>query len=97
MAARKITKKPKSAPAEPPKKRFGGPSGKAGKHHHPAHIFRAPKEFRAVLDRAIEHNADGPNPGGYQGFSDWVRHHLALAAADELGMDPADVLALLRE
>lgn len=77
-------------------KRFGGPSGKPGKHRHPARPLRAPKAFFDLVDQAVEHNAESEAPGGYAGFSDWARHHLAIAAADELGIDPLEALQLLK-
>ncbi len=84
-----------SAPGPAPRKRRGGPSGKAGKHLHPLRRFHAPKALFDLIDKAIEHNADSKNNGGYSGWSDWARHHLAIAAADELGIDPIDALKLL--
>lgn len=76
-------------------KRFGGPSGKPGKHKHPARPLRAPVAFFELVDRAIEHNAESRAPGGYAGFSDWARHQLVIAAADELGIDPWEALKTL--
>lgn len=71
-------------------------AGKPGKHAHPVRRFHAPRLFFDLVDRAIEHNAERKHGnGGYSGFSDWARHHLAIAAADELGIDPLEALATL--
>lgn len=80
-----------AAPA--PRKRR---SGASGRNLQPQRQLRAPAAFWQLLDRAIQANADGPNIGGYSGWSDWARHHLAIAAADELGIDPGDALEVLR-
>lgn len=74
----------KAAPAHAPKV--------SGKNIQPQRLLRAPKAFFDLIDRAIGHNANSDNTGGYAGFSDWSRHHLAIAAADELGIDPLDAL-----
>lgn len=80
----------KAAPA--PRKRRSGPSGR---NLQPQRQLRAPPEFWALLDRAIAANADSKHTGGYSGWSDWARHHLAIAAADELGIDPMVALKVL--
>lgn len=77
---------------KPTKRKGGGPSGK---NLQPQRQLRAPAAFWALLDRAIAANAEGRAPGGYSGWSDWARHHLAIAAADELDMDPTEALRLL--
>lgn len=76
----------------PAKKRHSGPSGKS---KLPVRRCHAPKAFWELVDRAIEHNRESKNDGGYANYSDWSRHHLAIAAADELGIDPMEALALL--
>lgn len=82
------------AAAPAPKKR---PSGKPGRHAHPMRRFHAPQAALDLIDQAIEHNAQRKRGnGGYSGFSDWARHHLVLAAADELGIDPLDALTTLK-
>ncbi len=75
-----------AAQAAPDPRRRGG---KAGKNLQPSRLLRAPAELWALLDRAVEH-AD------CDGFSDWARHVLALAAADELGIDPLEALRSVR-
>lgn len=83
----------KVAPEAPePRKRFSGPSGKPGVHRQAQRLLRAPQSVFDLLDRAIEHNAESKDTGGYSGFSDWARHILVIAAADELGIDPLDAL-----
>lgn len=97
---KRITGAAQAAPVlAEPKKRLGGPSGKPGKHRHPRlPPIHAPEPLRKLIDRAIDHNATRRHgSGGYAGFSDWARHHLAIAAADELGIDPMDALKLLRD
>lgn len=87
------------APAIPePKKRRGGPSGAAGTHRHRSRPLRASDSFFDLVDRAVEHNAESEKSnGGYSGFSDWARHQLVIAAADELGIDPLDALMLVKD
>lgn len=68
---------------------------RSGKNRQPGRILRANTATFALLDRAIAHNAEGPTPGGYAGFSDWARHQLVIAAADELGIDPLEALGSL--
>lgn len=96
--AKRITGAAKAAlaPAAPePKKRRGGPSGAPGAHRYNARPLRSPEAFFELCDRAVEHDAESESPGGYGGFSGWARHHLALAAAEELGIDPLEALKAL--
>lgn len=88
MARAKQTAKPVPAP----RKRLGGPSGKPGVHRQAQRLLRAPQAVFDLLDKAIEHNAESDDTGGYSGFSDWARHVLVIAAADELGIDPLEAL-----
>lgn len=83
--------KPAALPSEP-RKRFSGPSGKPGVHRQAQRLLRAPQVVFDLLDQAIEHNAESEATGGYSGFSDWARHVLVIAAADELGIDPLEAL-----
>lgn len=79
-----------------PRKRLSGPSGKPGVHRQSQRLLRAPEAVFALVDRAIAHNAESEQTGGYSGFSEWARHVLVIAAADELGIDPLDALALVK-
>jgi len=80
------------APKSPKQKPRKSRSGKSGRNLQPQRQLRAPAAFWALLDRAIAANAADPDVGGYAGWSGWARHHLAIAAADELGIDPLDAL-----
>lgn len=98
MTAPDAIKRAAAKPTSPePKKRRGGPSGAPGTHRHKARPLRAPDAFFELVDRAVEHNENSKAPGGYSGFSDWARHQLVIAAADELGIDPLDALMSIRD
>lgn len=92
-AARKKSAKVRARPAH---LRPGGSiGGKGGAHSMPQRQLRAPRALFDLIDRALAHNIDSDADGAYSGWTDWARHHLAIAAADELGLDPLDALALV--
>ena len=91
-----MTRAPRAAP-NPHVRPGGSVGGLGGKHLQSQRLLRAPKAFFDLVDRAIDHNAESKATGGYSGFSDWARHQLAIAAADELGIDPLDALKMIEE
>lgn len=70
-------------------------SGKSGKNKQPQRQLRAPDAFWRMVEAALRHNRGSPNDCAYSGWSDWARHHLAIAVADELELDPLEVLRSL--
>lgn len=71
-------------------------SGPSGLNTQPQRQLRASAEFWALVDRALATNAHSDSQAGYTGWSDWARHVLAIAAADELGVDPLEALRTTR-
>lgn len=78
---------PRSIGAGPePKKRASGPSGA---HRTPRRFLGLPAEAWDLVDRAT---AEQPVCEGDWGA--WVRGVLAMAVADELGLEPETTIAL---
>lgn len=58
---------------------------KSGRHEAPRRKLSAPQEAWDLWERARAHAADAS-------WAEWARHVLTVAAADELGIDPAEAL-----
>lgn len=64
------------------------PRPRSGMHVDPRVQFSVPRAALALWRRAAEHAGD-------RVFAEWLRAALTLRAADELGLDPTEALAVL--
>ena len=61
-------------------------SGPSGRNVNPRRKISAPPEAWRLMDRAAER--------AIESWSEWARGKLALAVADELGLEPEEMIAL---
>lgn len=64
------------------------PRPRSGVHINPRRKITAPQAALDLWDRAADHADDDC-------FADWARGVLTVAAAEELGIDPVEALAVL--